>query len=44
MELDLKDLEISVNEDKASKVFMHYNGNDGNYIIGRVVVKKNWRN
>ena len=24
MELDLKDLEISVNEDKASKVFMHY--------------------
>ena len=25
MELDLKDLEISVNEDKASKVFMYYN-------------------
>lgn len=29
MELDLKDLEIGVNEDKASKVLMHY-GIEGN--------------
>ena len=31
MELDLKDLEISVNEDKASKVFMQYNIDGNSY-------------
>lgn len=47
MELDLKDLEVSVNEDKASKVFMHYttvNNNCYHDNIVRVVVRRNWRN
>ena len=47
MELDLKDLEVSVNEDKNSKVFMQYGTDDSNRYhdnIVRVVVKRNWRN